>query len=458
MMNNKPLFVMLSPVAAALALALPATGYAQSNADLLKELQALKERITQLEAFQAPAASAVGGVDSAEFNRVRVKTEALEDTMESSGLKGLKINGWMDPTYMHSSSRKAGSFNFMNKFDAQQDNTGYSFDNSYFGMAMLDLQKEMDGGTKWRLTLAPQKSAASGYNIGSIVHEASVSVPLGDLQTRFIAGQIPDWSGYEYIPSTQNKLITHNLLFDFTMPNYYTGAGLEMSRGKWLVKGLLGNLNSNRFGKSDQSPIVTYRADYAKGEYSGFGFAGQHGKAANVKTNMFEVDGYFVRGDWSLFGQVSAGSLGTGSTKAKWTGASALAAYKLMPRLELIARVDLINNKKNGGGVFGSMPSEENCPEFVATGTSSAGACTDGVNGFGSGMFDDTANSGYWLPTGNGVNRSALSLGLNYQHTSNVSFKAEIRQDRASGAVFVQQDGSYRRSNRTLGLSTVVSF
>jgi hypothetical protein len=73
-------------------------------------------------------------------------------------------------------------------------------------------------------------------------------------------------------------------------------------------------------------------------------------------------------------------------------------------------------------------------------------------------MFDDTANSGYWLPTGNGVNRSALSLGLNYQHTSNVSFKAEIRQDRASGAVFVQQDGSYRRSNRTLGLSTVVSF
>jgi hypothetical protein len=31
------------------------------------------------------------------------------------------------------------------------------------------------------------------------VHEASVSVPLGDLQTRFIAGQMPDWSGYEYL-------------------------------------------------------------------------------------------------------------------------------------------------------------------------------------------------------------------------------------------------------------------
>ena len=51
-----------------------------------------------------------------------------------------------------------------------------------------------------------------------IVQEASVSVPLTDLQTRFIAGQIPDWSGYEYLQPTLNKLITHNLLFDFTLP------------------------------------------------------------------------------------------------------------------------------------------------------------------------------------------------------------------------------------------------
>ena len=50
------------------------------------------------------------------------------------------------------------------------------------------------------------------------------SVPLTDLQTRFIAGHLPDWSGYEYQQPTLNPFITHNLLFDFTLPTAYTGA------------------------------------------------------------------------------------------------------------------------------------------------------------------------------------------------------------------------------------------
>jgi hypothetical protein len=450
MHSRKHLFLLLSPVAATLAMAMPSAAFAQSNAELLAELQALKARITQLETAQTAAApAAAGGIDPAEFNRVKVKVEALEDGQEANGFKGLKISGWMDPTYMYSSSRKAGSFSFLNRFDAQNDstsgtkNTAYSFDNSYFGMTMLDLQKEMDGGTKLRLTLAPQKGSASGYNYGSIVHEASVSVPLGDLQTRLIAGQIPDWSGYEYIPSTQNKLITHNMLFDFTMPNFYTGAGVELVRGKWTMKGLLGNMNSSRYGKDDKGQVITYRADYAHNEYSGLGFAGQHGYQAGSKTNMLEVDAFYTRGDWSLFGQASVGTLESSATldgnKAKWTGVSALAAYKLTPKLELIGRFDFINNKKSGV-VFGS--------------TSGA----DGVNGFGTSMVDDGTDTNTWVATGEGVNRSALSLGLNYTHSTNVSFKAEVRNDRASGAAFLQPNGSYKKSNTTFGLSTVVSF
>jgi Putative beta-barrel porin-2, OmpL-like. bbp2 len=468
-MTHRKLFTtVLSPVAAAvaLAMALPSSAFAQSNEELMAELKALKARISQLETqasqTSAPAAAAAGGVDPAEFNRIKVKTEALEDNAESMGFKGLKINGWMDPTYIYSSSRKAGSFNFLNNFDARNSNSAYSFDNSYFGMAMLDLQKEMEGGTKWRLTLAPQKGSASGYNYGSIVHEATVSVPLGDLQTKMIAGQFPDWSGYEYIPSTQNKLITHNMLFDFTMPNYYTGAGMELVRGKWTLKGLVGNMNSNRHGKSDSGQIITYRGDYANNEYSGFGFAGQHGKSAGNKVNMVEADAFYTRGDWSLFGQLSAGALANAATdasKSKWTGASGTAAYKITPKLEVIARLDMIKNAKNDGGVFGSATAVTNCPDYDATTkASSLGLnCTDGINGFGSAMEQDTA--GMWQPTGKGVNRSALSLGLNYTHSSNVSFKAEVRNDRASGAVFLQQDGlTYKKSNNLLGLSTVVSF
>lgn len=80
---------------------------------------------------------------------------------------------------------------------------------------MLTLEKELEGGTRRKMTLMPSRSTASGTNFGNLVHEATVSVPLGDLGTRLIAGQMSDWTGYEAIPSNQNKLITHNLLFDF---------------------------------------------------------------------------------------------------------------------------------------------------------------------------------------------------------------------------------------------------
>ena len=60
---------------------------------------------------------------------------------------------------------------------------------------MLDFQKEMQDGTKWRLTLAPQRGAGATMDGWSVIHEASVSVPITDLQTRFIAGQIPDQLG-----------------------------------------------------------------------------------------------------------------------------------------------------------------------------------------------------------------------------------------------------------------------
>ena len=74
----------------------------------------------------------------------------------------------------------------------------YTYDNSYFGMVVLDFDKETESGTKWRLTLAPERGTGALTNNGSIVHEAWVfTIPLGDLQTRLWLGQIPDWTGYE---------------------------------------------------------------------------------------------------------------------------------------------------------------------------------------------------------------------------------------------------------------------
>ncbi len=468
-------------LALAVAAACPGAALAQSNEELLKELRALKERVGQLEqklteqmagkpapvaAATAPAPAGMTAQETADFNRIAVKTEALEDNIEALGYKGLKISGQMDPTFVYNRAQDRAGFQFLNRVGSG----GYNYDNSYFGMAMIDFQKEMEGGVKWRLTLAPNRGAGAVFDGDSVVHEASVSVPLGDLRTRLIAGQIPDWSGYEYLPPTQNKLITHNLLFDFTLPTAYTGAGVELTRGKWIAKGVVANMNTSSKLSGDKTPVFAYRVDYAKGEYSGFGFAGVHGKAANFRANdelrnpitgagydardsslhLFEIDAYFVRGDWTVQGQLTYGQQKNGAITAdpvtgelrdsRWYGASVLAAYKITPRLEGIARLDYLNNRKNGGGLLGYT-------------------FADDRNGIGPDGTLGCAITGWVDGCENGANRMALSLGVGYLFNANTTLKAEYRIDRASQPVFLYSgDGSYRKSNHLFGASVVLSF
>ena len=438
---------------------------AQSNADLVKEIQELKKRVAELEGKQKadaaakPAAGQWGMTpeQAAEFNRIAVKTEAMEDARDAMGLKNLKISGYMDPTFIYNKRQDTAGFQFLNRVESD----GYNYDNSYFGAAVLDFTKETDSGTRWRLTLAPNRGVGAVFDGNSPIHEASVSVPLTDLQTRFIAGQIPDWSGYEYLQPTLNKLITHNLLFDFTLPTAYTGAGMEITSGKWIVKGVLANMNTSKKSSGNKTPVIAYRVDYAKGEFQGFGFAGVHGKAANfraddgvgnpvtglpydlkdTRVDLLEGDAYFIRGDWTVQGQLSFGQQKnaaitadptTGELRtAKWWGLSTLVAYKWDPRFETTARLDFINNKKNGGGLLGY--------NFA-----------DDRNGIGPDAAGDPEV---------GAKRTALTLGASYNFNLNTTFKVEYRIDRANLPVFLDvKDGSYSKTNQLFGASVLVFF
>jgi hypothetical protein len=456
----------LASLALALAAAFSGSAQAQSNEDLLKELRALRDRVNQLEqrlqASEAkpaatPAAPGQWGMTPQqlqEFNRISVKTEALEDASEAMGIKNLKISGYVEPTFIANRAQNRAGFQFLNNVASD----GYNYDNSYLGTMALDFLKETESGTRWHLTLSPNRGTDSVMGNGGVIHEATVSVPLGDLQTRFIAGHTPDWSGYEYLPPTQNKLITHNLLFDFTLPTAYTGAGLELTRGKWIMKGMLANMNASMQSAGEKAPVLAYRVDYAKGEFQGFGFAGVHGKTANLvggtkntAINLFEADAYFIRGDWTLQGQLSYGMQkqaaispdpDTGALRtAKWLGLSALAAYKFTPRFEGVARLDYLQNDKNGGGLLGY------------------GA--DARNGIGPAMLGRDATTGDLLfgDTERGANRTALALGVNYAYDLATTFKLEYRYDRANQTVFeFVKDGSFRKSNSLLGASVVVKF
>ncbi|MFT3859292.1 MAG: DUF3138 family protein [Aquabacterium sp.] len=482
----------LLPVALAICMAFPLSAQAAdaTTQELLQELRALKSRVNELEkkleaqqtqqaqqaqqARPAQAASGEGGGSGMtpdqlqDFNRIAVKAEALEDARDMLGFKGLKVSGYMDPSFIYNQRRHQSGFQFLNSVK----DGGYTYDNSYFGGAAIDFTKETDSGTRWRLTLVPQRSTqAVSEGSASILHEASVSVPLTDLQTRFIAGHIPDWSGYEYLQPTLNKLITHNLLFDLTLPTAYTGAGMEILSGKWWSKAVIANMNASKRGDNEKTPVLAYRVDYAKGEFQGFGFAGVHGRGSNFRqegqtnpytglsyptesrVDLFEFDAYFIRGDWTVQGQVSAGrqknaaiTLGADGElrDAMWTGFSGLVAYKFMPWFEGVARLDYINNRKNGGGLL-------------------TYATLDDHNGIGPAYttYDPAAASDNWalIDPNKGVNRAALSLGLNYAFNLNTVFKFEYRFDWATGPIFLDtRTNEGKNTNQLLGTSVVVSF
>ena len=479
----------LTPVLAlllALAAAFPAA--AQSNEELLKELRALRDRVNQLEqrlqaapaSTSAPAAAPAPGSwgmtpeQARELNRVAIKAEALQDNFIDQGFKGLKISGQMDPSYIVNKRQNDASFVFLNNGGAR-----YSYDNSYFGMVVVDIAKETEGGTLWKLTLAPERGAGALINGGSIVHEASVSVPLSDLKTRLWLGQIPDWTGYELTLPAGNKLITHNLLFDFMAPTAYTGAVLDVTRGKWWTRAGLANFNTARSTPGNKAPVFIYRVDYSKGEYDGFGFSGVHGKAPNFAADgswqrdtgrvdlitgdpifeeaffdtagkntaihLFEADAYYIRGDWSLYGQLSVGQQKRAAIfnsdgelrNARWWGASVTTGYKITPRLEAVLRADYINNTKNGGGLLGY-------------------SVDDGVNGIGRGRLADLS---FAKGDDKGANRYALSVGMGYRVDENATLKLEYRLDGANQPVFANPDATrFYKTNHLLGASMVVSF
>jgi hypothetical protein len=463
--------------AAALALVATLSGgaAAQSAADLLKEIQELKARVAELEARQKaepakPSAAQWGMTpeQTAEFNRIAVKTEATEDNLESWGLKGLTISGYMDPAYIYNRNQSRAGFQFLNK---QSD--GFFYDTSYIGAAVIDFTKETESGSRFKLTLSPNRGAGAVTDGASVVQEASMSVPLTDLQFRFIAGQVPDWSGYEYQQPTLNPFITHNLLFDFTLPTTYTGAGFDYTQGKWWLRGMVANVNSTIRDQKDKAPALVYRVDYSRGEFQGFGFAGLHGRTTNFNvcrdtdctvfdktmTHLFEVDAYFIRGDWTVQGQLSLGRQKQGAiipdadgnfADSKWVGLSALTGYYFTPRLQGLVRADYIHNDRNGGGLLGYTG------YWDAFGVD--GPYGDYRNGIGPdptlGCEDQTIDG-----CEKGANRYALSIGLKYAFNLNTTFKLEYRRDGASLPVFFDaRSGQYRKSNDLFGASVVLSF
>jgi hypothetical protein len=473
----------LSLVALSLGLA-PALAHADTNTQILKELKALQAQVEQLQAKvqaqdaqlkaqgaavqaqdatlkaqQGQVAGAASAADDAstQADHNAVQITGLKSINEHSGMKGMTVTGMIAPAYIYNQDQQTSSFVFLNRSNASAGgSTIYNYDNSSFGQAYIQFQKVMGDGTKWTLNLAPDRGNGANMNGSSIINEASVSMPInGDDNTRFIAGQIPDWEGYEYVNDNQTYAVTHNLLFDFTELFAYTGVGVDISNGDNLEwKAMVGNVNSPRYyygnGVGGRAPALVGRFDYSLPGYDsagvgGWGMVGKLGNAATggySTTAMAEFDGYLNKGAWGWYGQVSFGKQAQAAYNggdAKWWGVSAMSTYNFTPRFLGFARADYLNDSANGGGTVGGF----NGP--------------DSVNGLG--PDPATCDSTGANCTGNGANRYALSLGVNYQLTEATKLKFEFRHDGANLATFQNvSDGSYKKSNNLLAAGLAVNF
>lgn len=406
----------------ALAAALPAVGaYAQSAADLQKQIDALKSQMQELQ-------SKSSAVSAEQVNRLELKMDQANDDAQESGFSGMKIKGVIEAVYMRDTAGNADTFG------ARSGNGGN---------AMVELTKETDGGdgVSWTLRLEP--------NGANLVHEATVSAPLGD-GARIYGGIIPDFQGYDMFWANLNPLITHNALFDMAGPTSYEGIGMSYPLSKDVaLKWMIGNIDgaSNDALGVKRTAGLAYRFDWTLSEYSYLGLSGAH-TGTERAFNVVAIDGGYVRGDWLLNGHLNFGELKNGSSTgqdATWTGVSALIGYKATPRLQLLARADYVDNAKNGGGIYAY--------NYQTMADGSAGGSADGT-----GLGPELDETGTALDPSVGAKLVRLALGTNYLLNASTQWKTEIRLDQSSGYNFMDADGLPTKTKTTIGTSIVVAF
>ena len=436
-----------------------ASAFAQTSADTRKEIDALKAQLKLLqEKLEAlSAATGDGSPLSQQVNRLEQKIDLSQTTAEASGFSGMKINGVIEAAYKYSNADKKHDFGA---------SAGYGV--GEVGMIQLTKESQDGEGIDWTLRLMPGGDP--------FVHEASLSIPLNK-ENRIIAGLIPDFQGYEYVfpnatSTLGNQLITHNALYDLAGATAYTGVGMShvLNGGKVALKWLVGNVDKgsddNLIKFKDPVPAdqdiatefsaaasggstvaLAYRLDYYPDDATYVGLSGLHG-SNNRTFNILALDAGYTRGDWQYNGQITVGQMQRAAANggaAQWAGVSGLVSYKIVPRLQLIARADYIQNSANGGGTYydnggtlgnGLGPERNSLGEVIAVDSDTGYATT-------------------------GANLTRLTLGTNYQINANTQWKTEYRLDQSSGYNFVLTDGdtsTYSKTKTSWGTSLVLSF
>ena len=178
----------------------------------------------------------------------------------------------------------------------------------------IRLPEETDSA-RWRSTFGAQKRGVGATTATRSVEfrrPASGAVLTDPADALHRRARFPDWSGYEHPPPTQNKLITHNLLIDSHVADR-PRAQFDIIRGK-DVKMMLANMNETARPAGQPGARCSPSASTTPRVSSTVWCRrrvrrrtqlnqpdGQHDRRPD------RGDGYYIRGDWTLQGQLSYG-------------------------------------------------------------------------------------------------------------------------------------------------------
>ena len=393
-----------------------------------------RNRITAMTITGALLATLPGVSAATPLNRqVQTLSEKVKQLEGPAGLlSGISISGYLDPTYIFNSRQHISSFFFGDK------TAPYRFYHSSFGDLFLDVTKKFSGGSTLNVQIMPNRGY--GAASGSIINAAYFTVPVTG-KFSVIGGQIPAWDGYEPQISTGMYTVTHNLLFDFSEPGFFTGVGGQYASGPYTVQMLLANTWNHAFNSSFREPTLEYRFSVAPSSSFSYGLFGTIGKIASVNpgvgstTRFFnDLDATYTSGPLTLSGQLDHGYQERGAANgrtAEWYGASVMGNYRFMPMVGFTLRYDYLNDTKNGGHVAGS------------------GKLADYNDGFAPNPADPNA----------GPLRQAFTTALLLYPMKHVTVKLEYRHDWANFATFLDSaSGNYHNSDNTVAAQFLFAF
>ena len=372
-------------------------------------------------ALAAPAAALA--------QQARIPT--LSQVLDASGIS---VNGYIDAQYNWANR----NIQFNGSPDRVFDSQNNSFGLHQFGLTVAKQPKEGFGGLV-NLTVGQDAQVIHSFpeSIGGPVSsmfditQAYGSYSAGAMTV--IAGKFATLAGTEVIASTGNTTISRSILFG-AIP--FTHTGVRMSYAPSDTVTVYAGLNNGWDQVTDGNRQKTLEL----------------GTTLNpVKPLTLTVSGYF------------------GNESATAPGLQPSAAQGTRNMIDAVANYIVSNSLSLGAELLYAEQEDVPAPN-------SGTAKWNGVAGYFTAMlnsqwratvrgeyFDD--KQGFHFATtdpanGNlrGAKYTEATLTLSYLPTSSVEVRTEVRGDRASNAVFVDSDGSTKKSLLSFGLEGLYKF